>query len=130
MNLSEAAQRWASAARTNRRQRQALHERPANCASAACHCYVAQRFRLRRLGMRRLRSTSSLFVLLICVSIAQGTQDYSARLISVADKLKTHLVQSRPEWRHSSVESIKGSRNVSVNNWELNSHLVRVSILA
>jgi len=80
--------------------------------------------------MRRLRSTSGLFVLLICVSIAQGTQDYSARLISVVDKLKTHLVQSRPEWRHSSVEPIKGSRNVSVNNWELNGHLVRVSILA
>ncbi|HKZ01446.1 MAG TPA: hypothetical protein VJ180_04360 [Pyrinomonadaceae bacterium] len=69
-------------------------------------------------------------MLLIFVSIAQGTQDYSARLISALDKLKTHLAQSRPEWRHSSVEPIKGSRNVSVNNWELNGQFVRVSIVA
>src|ERR1700674_3038856 len=38
---TRAPQRWASAARTNHRQRQALHERHAICASAACHCYDA-----------------------------------------------------------------------------------------
>ena len=80
--------------------------------------------------MLRLRSTSGLLVFLTCVSITQGTQDYSARLISALEKVKTHLAQSRPEWRHSSVEPIKGSRNVSVNNWELNGQIVRVSILA
>jgi hypothetical protein len=37
---AKAAERWASAARTNRRRRQALHERHANCASAACLCFM------------------------------------------------------------------------------------------
>ena len=80
--------------------------------------------------LKILRTISGLLVLLIYVSIAQGAQDYSARLISALEKLKTHLAQSRPEWEHSSVEPIKGSRNVSVNNWELNGQIVRVSILA
>jgi len=95
------------------------------------HRYVARKSRVGRFGMRRLlRQTSGCLVILICVLIAQGTQDYSARLISTLDKLKAYLGQSKPEWRHSPVEPIKGSRNVSVNNWELNGQFVRVSILA
>jgi hypothetical protein len=64
------------------------------------------------------------------VSAPQDYQDYTARLNSLLEKVKNDLAERKPEWKHRSIEPIEGSRNVSVNNWEADGKIVRVSILA
>ena len=68
--------------------------------------------------------------LLLFVSAASAAQDYTARLDVVLEKIKTHLSEQKPEYKHRSIEPIQGSRNVSVNNWESDGQIVRVSIIA
>lgn len=69
-------------------------------------------------------------MLLLGLSPAYAAQDYSQRLNSVLVSLKKHLAEEKPEFTHRSIEPIKGSRNVSVNNWESADCGVRVSIIA
>ena len=70
--------------------------------------------------------------LAVMASIAYPSQkpDYSARLHSVLDSVTISLAQQKPEWRHRVVEPMKGSRNVSVNNWEFEDQIVRVDFIA
>ena len=70
--------------------------------------------------------------LAVIASIAYPSQkpDYSARLNSVLDSVTISLAQQKPEWRHRVVEPMKGSRNVSVNNWEFEDEIVRVDFIA
>ena len=69
-------------------------------------------------------------LVLILVTSVPATQDYTPRLDTVLAQIKTHLAEQKPEWNHRSIEPMKGSRNVSVNNWELDDQVVRVSIIA
>ena len=78
-----------------------------------------------------IRRTMIIFIaLMIGLSPAYAAQDYSRRLDSVIESLKKHLAEKKPEFTHRSIEPIKGSRNVSVNNWESEDCGVRVSIIA
>jgi hypothetical protein len=65
-----------------------------------------------------------------CLRSASAAQDYTARLDAVLEKVKADLAVKKPEWIHRSIEPIMGSRNVSVNNWETDGQIVRVSIIA
>ena len=77
------------------------------------------------------RLTMIIFIaLMIGLSPAYAAQDYSRRLDSVLESLKKQLAEKKPEFTHRSIEPIKGSRNVSVNNWESADCGVRVSIIA
>lgn len=69
-------------------------------------------------------------LLLTLVTAAPATQDYISRLDTVLAQIKTHLAEQKPEWKHRSIEPMQGSRNVSVNNWELDDQVLRVSIIA
>jgi hypothetical protein len=70
-------------------------------------------------------------LLLLCFRPVFAPQDYTARLDSVLEKVKSDLAEKKPEWKHRSIEPIEGSRNVSVNNWEDDrGQIVRVSISA
>jgi len=68
--------------------------------------------------------------LILFVSTASAAQDYTARLDVVLEKIKTHLSEQKPDYKHRSIEPIQGSKNVSVNNWESDGQIVRVSIIA
>jgi hypothetical protein len=68
--------------------------------------------------------------LLLCFRPVSAPQDYTTRLDSLLEKVKSDLAEKKPEWRHRSIEPIQGSRNVSVNNWEADGQIVRVSICA
>jgi len=80
--------------------------------------------------MPKLRAALSLLMFLLCFQPVLGAQDYTARLDSVLEQVKSYLAEKRPQWQHSSSERIEGSRNVSVNNWESEGQILRVSILA
>lgn len=71
-------------------------------------------------------------VLLLIVGAAYSWQqsDYSARLDSVLESVKSYLAERKPEWTLRAIEPIKGSRNVSVNNWESKEQIVRISFMA
>lgn len=69
-------------------------------------------------------------LLVILVTSVPAAQDYTPRLDTVLTQIKTHLAEQKPEWKHRSIEPMQGSRNVSVNNWELDDQVVRVSIIA
>ena len=71
-------------------------------------------------------------VLVLMASIAYPSQkpDYSARLNSVLESVKTSLAQRKPEWKHRVIEPMKESRNVSVNNWEFEDEIVRIAFIA
>ncbi len=73
---------------------------------------------------------SGLLLLVVSLVPVCSAQDYTARLDSVVENVKNYLADKKPEWKHTSVEPIKGSRNVSVNNWETESQGVRISIIA
>jgi hypothetical protein len=73
------------------------------------------------------------FVLCIMGSVAYQSQipDYSDRLEKVLTSVKSYLAQQKPDWKHRAIEPIQGSRNVLVNNWELDDQAgVRVSFMA
>ena len=66
-------------------------------------------------------------------SVAYQSQrpDYSDRLQKVLASVKTYLAQQKPDWKHRAIQPIEGSRNVLVNNWELEDQKgVRVSFIA
>lgn len=71
-------------------------------------------------------------VLVLMASIAYPSQrpDYSTRLNSVLESVKSSLAQQKPEWRHRVIEPMKESRNVSVNNWEFEDEIVRIAFIA
>jgi hypothetical protein len=69
-------------------------------------------------------------LLLLCFRPVSAPQDYTVRLDSLLEKVKSDLAEKKPEWKHRSIEPIQGSRNVSVNNWEADGQIVRVSICA
>lgn len=78
-----------------------------------------------------LRRTTILFIaLMMGLAPAHAAQDYSRRLDSVLESIKKHLAEKKPKFTHRSIEPIKGSRNVSVNNWESADRGLRVSIIA
>jgi hypothetical protein len=58
-----------------------------------------------------------------------AAQDDKTKLDAALEKVKNHLAQKKPDWKHEAVEPIQGSRNVSVNNWAFESRIVRVSII-
>jgi hypothetical protein len=76
------------------------------------------------------RVGSCLVLFLVCLRLVSGAQDYTARLDSVLVMVKNYLAEKKPEWKHRSIEPMKESRNVSVNNWEIDGRGVRVSIIA
>jgi hypothetical protein len=78
----------------------------------------------------KAKVTSVILVILTCLGPAQGAQDYTARLDHALERIKNHLAETRPGWKHRSVKPIEGSSNVSVNNWESGGRVVRVAILA
>jgi len=80
--------------------------------------------------MRSLKLMLSVGLLLIVVTSVSAAQDYTSRLDAVLEQIKSHLAEQRPEWNHRSIEPIQGNRNVSVNNWESDGQIVRVSISA
>ena len=85
----------------------------------------------RRMNMvSKAKVTSVILVILTCLGPAQGAQDYTARLDRALERIKNHLAETRPGWKHRSVKPIEGSVNVSVNNWESGGRIVRVAILA
>ena len=83
-----------------------------------------------RIFMSNLKLPFAVGWLLFFVSAVSAAQDYSARLDTVLEQIKTHLSEQKPEYKHRSVEPMGGSKNVSVNNWEFDGQIVRVSILA
>jgi hypothetical protein len=72
----------------------------------------------------------ALLIFLICLLPVLAAQDYTERLDSGLEKIKSYLAEKKPEWKHRAIEPMEGSRNVSVNNWESDRQIVRVSILA
>ncbi len=84
----------------------------------------------KRFRTVRVKAIIALGLLLAGLTPVNPTQDYTARLVLVLNKITSHLVEQKPEWKHRSIEPIQGSQNVSVNNWESNDQIVRVSILA
>ena len=80
--------------------------------------------------MPKLRAALILLMFLLCLLPVSGAQDYTARLDSALEQIKSYLAEKKPGWQHRSIEPIEGSRNVSVNNWESEGQIVRVSILA
>jgi hypothetical protein len=66
----------------------------------------------------------------MCHQPVSAAQDYGARLDSALEKIKSYLAEKKPEWKHRAIVPIEGSRNVSVNNWESEGKILRVSILA
>jgi hypothetical protein len=59
-----------------------------------------------------------------------AAQDYKTRLDAALEKVKNYLADKKPDWKHRAIEPIQPSRNVSVNNWEFEGRIVRVSITA
>lgn len=80
--------------------------------------------------MLKQRLILCLLIMLISAQPTIGAQDYSAKLETVLEKIKTNLAEQKPEWKHRAIEPMKGSRNVSVNKWESDSRGVRISIIA
>jgi len=80
--------------------------------------------------MSKPRVILALLIFLICRPPVFRAQDYTARLDSGLEKIKSYLAEKKPEWKHRAIEPIEGSRNVSVNNWESEGQIVRVSIIA
>jgi hypothetical protein len=78
----------------------------------------------------KAKVTSVILVILTCLGPAQGAQDYSERLDRTLARVKNHLAETRPGWKHRAIKPIEGSANVSVNNWESGGRVVRVAILA
>jgi hypothetical protein len=80
--------------------------------------------------MLKPKVVCGLLILVACLPTIVGAQDYTARLDSVLEEIKSYLAEKKPEWKHRSVDPMGGSRNVSVNNWESDGRIVRVSIQA
>jgi hypothetical protein len=71
-----------------------------------------------------------LLIVLMSTQSVIGAQDYTAKLNATLEKIKGYFAEKKPGWEHEAVEPIRGSRNVSVNNWVSEGHGIRVSIIA
>ena len=80
--------------------------------------------------MRNFKLTFVVWSFLLFVSATSAAQDYTARLDIVLEKIKSHLSEKKPDYKHRSIEPMQGSKNVSVNNWESDGQILRVSIIA
>jgi len=71
-----------------------------------------------------------ILAVVLSIQAPLAAQDYKPKLDTALEKIRNFLAEKKPDWKHKSVEPIQGSHNVSVNNWEFEGRIVRVSIVA
>jgi hypothetical protein len=65
---------------------------------------------------------------LLLVAIPAHSQDESDRRTPLSKKLETKMLAKMPNWRYRSITPIEGSKNVTIDIWEVGDLAVRIAV--